>query len=83
MDMFIFKRKKALFSSKQKEVDVCQPDDLNRSATSMAENLIRGEGGESYRRGMKALFRAVPSLIQDVDPKLVKALTEKLQQTDT
>lgn len=81
--MFIFRRRRAVSPSKPFESSAHKHDDLNRSATSMAEDLIRGQGGESYRQGTKALFRAVPSLIQDVAPEYRSALEEELQHTDT
>ncbi|MEO0868191.1 MAG: hypothetical protein AAFY17_07030 [Cyanobacteria bacterium J06642_11] len=59
-----------------------QTDELEQSATEVAKELIHGKGGVEYRRGMKKLFKTVPTLIKDVDPQYRAALEKELQNQD-
>jgi hypothetical protein len=81
--MFNFRKLKAALPTTASHLQDKQPDELGQSATNAAMGLIRGEGGKSYQEGMRNLFRAVPTLIQDVDPQYRDALRQELQRTET
>lgn len=59
------------------------PDRLEQSMTEVALDLIRGKGGKNYRREMVNLFKAAPTLVQDVDPQYRDALVQELRRTKT
>lgn len=81
--MFNFRKKKATSPTPKSHTQDEQPDELKQSATEVAVELISGEGGRNYQEGMRNLFRAVPALIQDVDPQYRDALRQELQRTKT
>lgn len=80
--MFQFIKRKASLLTAEPRPKNERPDKLEQSVTKIAVELIQGKGGTIYQEGMRSLFRTVPTLIQDVDPKYRDALTQKLNRTD-
>ena len=57
-----------------------EQDDLNRTATSIAIKLIRGDCNALYKREMTQLFLESPGFIDDVAPQYRKALEQVLKE---
>ena len=81
--MFSFLRRK---STRQKSYQHSsyftkhEPDDLEKTATQIALDLIEDHGEELYIEGMKRVFRMTPELIQDVAPEYREKLKHVLDQ---
>lgn len=82
--MFQFLHRKKLLPAAELKIqhEHHEDDGIEQSVTKVALELIKGEGGVQYRRGMKKLFKKVPTLIQDVAPEHRDALEKELQRTD-